>query len=103
MMSEERDDIVVLVDDTGKETEFEYLDSIEMNGNEYVVLTPYDENAAGNFNDEEEVVILKVERDENGEDSFISIEDEEELDEVFEEFQSRMEEEYDDEDLEDED
>lgn len=92
-MSEERDGIVVLVDEDGEETEFEHLDTIEMNGNEYVILLPldsYDEEQ-----EEEEVVILKIEHGSNGEDSFVNIEDEGELDAVFEEFKSRMEDEYD--------
>lgn len=95
IMTEERDDIVVLVDENGDESEFEYLDTIEMNGNEYVVLIPFSEKDETDFEDEEEVVILRIEHGSDGEDSFVSIEDEEELNEVFEEFQSRMEYEYD--------
>jgi uncharacterized protein YrzB (UPF0473 family) len=37
-MDEERDDIVVLIDENGEEVEFEHIDTIEMNDNEYVVL-----------------------------------------------------------------
>ena len=85
-MEDERDDIVVLVDENGEEVEFEHIDTIEMNGGEYVVLAPLE--------DEEEVIILKVEHGEDGEDSFVTIEDEDELDEVFNEFQARMEEEF---------
>ncbi len=39
-MEDERDDIVILVDENGEEVEFEHIDTIEMNGNEYVVLAP---------------------------------------------------------------
>lgn len=92
-MTEDRDDIVVLIDENGGEIEFEHLDTIEMNGNEYVVLTPLDEEGAQNESDEEEVIILKIEHNENGDDSFLTIEDDDELDEVFEEFQARMEDE----------
>lgn len=92
-MEDERDDIVVLVDENGEEVEFEHIDTIEMNDNEYVVLAPYMEEEPEE-NDEEEIIILKVEHNENGEDSFVTVEDEEELDAVFEEFQSRMEEEF---------
>ncbi len=93
-MSEEREDLVVLVDENGDEVEFEHIDTIEMNGNEYVVLVPFDEDESED-EDEEEVVILKIEHNEDGEDSFVTIEDEEELDTVFEEFKNRMEEDYD--------
>jgi len=92
-MDEERDDIVILVDENGEEVEFEHLDTIEMNGNEYVVLTPYNEDVTGDM-EEEEIVILRIEHNENGEDTFVTIEDDDEIDEVFEEFQARMEEEY---------
>jgi uncharacterized protein YrzB (UPF0473 family) len=92
-MAEENDGIVVLVDENGDEVEFEHIDTIEMNGNEYVVLAPLEEEDADE-QEEEEVVILKVEHGEDGEDSFVTIEDDNELDEVFNEFQNRMEEEF---------
>lgn len=90
-MEEERDDIVVLVDENGEEVEFEHIDTIEMNGNEYVVLAPLEEEEEEEEEDEE-VIILRVEHNEDGEDSFVTIEDDDELDEVFNEFQTRMEE-----------
>lgn len=90
-MADERDDIVVLVNENGEEIEFQHIDTIDMNENQYVVLIPVEESDG----DEEEVIILKVDEDEEGEDILVSVEDEEELDEVFEEFKTRMEEEYD--------
>lgn len=91
MSQEERDDIVVLIGEDGEEVEFEHIDTLEMNDNEYVVLIPLD----GQEDEEvDEVVILKVEHTDEGEDSFITIDDEEELNAVFEEFKARMEEEY---------
>jgi uncharacterized protein YrzB (UPF0473 family) len=99
-MSDERDDVVVLVDEDGEEVEFEHLDTIEMNGKEYVVLLPLEEETEENTVDEviDEVIILKVEHIGDDEDSFTTVEDENELNSVFEEFKSRMEEEYDFED-----
>ncbi len=92
MNDEERDDIVVLLGEDGEEVEFEHLDTIEMDGNEYVILLPLEEQE----NEEvDEVVILKIEHNEDGEDSFITVDDEEELNKVFEEFKTRMEDEYD--------
>ncbi len=91
MGEDERDDIVVLIGEDGEEVEFEHLDTVEMNGNEYVILLPLDEQ-----NEEiDEVVILKVDHNEDGEDAFVTVDNEEELNEVFEEFKERMEEEYD--------
>ena len=90
-MTEERDDYVVLIGEDGEEVEFEHLDTIELDGNEYVVLLPIDEQE-----DEEadEVVILKIEHISEDEDSFSTIDDDDELNRVFEEFKSRMEDEY---------
>lgn len=92
MSEQERDDIVVLLGEDGEEVEFEHLDTIEMNDSEYVVLLPLDEQEDDEV---DEVVILKIERNEEGEDSFITVDDDEELNMVFEEFKSRMEDEYD--------
>ena len=91
-MSEERDDVLVLVDEKGEEVEFEYLDTMEMNGSEYAILLPLedeDEEA-----ETEEVVILKLDKDAEGEDSFISVDDENELHEVFEAFKKKVQEQY---------
>lgn len=94
-MTEDRDDIIVLVDEDGEEVEFELIDTIEMNDNEYVVMLPLEEDEEASENDVDEVVIFKIEHGEGGEDSFVTIEDEEELSEVFEEFTKRVEEESD--------
>lgn len=92
-MEDERDDIVILVDENGDEVEFEHIDTINMNDSEYVVLAPLEEDEDED-SEEEEVIILKVEHNEDGEDSFVTIDDDDELEEVFNEFQSRMEEEF---------
>ena len=93
-MTEERDDLVVLIDEDGSEVEFEHLDTIEMNDKEYVVLLPFNETETEE-QDVDEVVILKIEHNAGGEDSFVSVENDDELNSVFEEFRNRMEEEYD--------
>jgi len=97
IMIEERDDILVLIDENGDEEEFEYIDSIQMDGKEYIVLTPLNQNEQNEDSDdnfEEEVVILRVDAKENGEESFVTVDDENELDAVFEEFKNRMEEDF---------
>ena len=91
-MSEERDDILVLVDEKGEEVEFEYLDTMEVDNKEYAVLLPLDDDDEDA--ETEEVVILKLDKDENGEDSFVSVDDEAELNKVFELFKKKVQEEY---------
>ncbi|MBQ5545443.1 MAG: DUF1292 domain-containing protein [Clostridia bacterium] len=82
---EEQDNLVYLCDDEGNEAAFEYLDSIEYEGDEYVVLISADE-------EEDEVVILKLEEtsddDEEG-DSFVSVEDEAVAEAVFRIFKEK--------------
>ena len=51
------DNIIVLNDENGEEVQFEFLDFIELDGEEYVVLLPVEEDEET----EGEVVILKVE------------------------------------------
>ena len=58
MNGEELDNIVILNDEEGNEVKFEFLDLIELDEEEYVVLLPVDEEGE---EDEGEVVILKVE------------------------------------------
>jgi len=92
MSEDEKEDIIVLIGEDGEEVEFEHLDTVELNGNEYVVLLPMDEEE----NEEaDEVVILKIDHNEDGEDSFITVDDDDELNNVFEEFKSRMDGDFD--------
>jgi uncharacterized protein YrzB (UPF0473 family) len=96
-MSEERDDIIILLDENGDEVEFEHIDTISYNGSEYVVLLPNDEHGDDEECDceecdEEEVIILKVEQTGEDEDTLVTFDDEEEQNAVFEIFSKRMEE-----------
>jgi uncharacterized protein YrzB (UPF0473 family) len=88
-MEEEKENIIMLEDENGQEVEFEHLDTIELNDSEYVILLPVEVDE-----DEGEVVILKVEQDEEGEDVLAAVEDMNELNDVFEEFKLRMEDEF---------
>lgn len=88
--SEELDNIIVLNDENGEEIEFEFLDLIEYEGEEYVVLLPHDEEE-----DADEVVILKLEdTDSEDEESYVSVEDEEVLQNVFEIFKEKFKDEF---------
>lgn len=83
-MSNELDNIVVLNDEYGNEVNFEFLDLIEYEGNEYVVLLPADESDEAG-----EVVILQVEDLSGEEESYVSVEDENTLMAVFEIFKEK--------------
>ncbi|MCI8443799.1 MAG: DUF1292 domain-containing protein [Clostridia bacterium] len=92
---EELDNIVILNDENGNEVKFEFLDLVELDDEEYVVLLPVTEEGE---EEEGEVVILKVEDndDENAEEeSYVSIEDEEILNKVFEIFKEKFKDDFD--------
>ena len=88
---EELDNIIILNDEEGKEVQFEFLDLIEYENEEYVILLPADEEE-----DSDEVVILKVEdTDSEEEESYVSVDDEEVLNKVFEIFKEKFKDEFD--------
>ena len=61
---EELNNIVILNDENGEEIPFEFLDVIEYEGEEYVVLLPVEEDEEDDLG---EVVILKIEDTEDEE------------------------------------
>lgn len=90
----ELDNIVILNDEEGNEVKFEFLDLIELDQEEYVVLLPVTEDGD---EEEGEVVILKVEDTEEGsdEESYVSVEDVEILNKVFQIFKERFQDDFD--------
>ena len=89
-LDEELDNIIVLNDEDGNEVKFEFLDLIELDGEEYIVLLPTEED-----DEDGEVVILKVEdTDSEDEESYVSVEDEEILNKVFEIFKEKFKDEF---------
>lgn len=88
---EELDNIIILNDENGEEVKFEFLDLVELDEEEYVVLLPADETDE----EEGEVVILKVEDTENEEEeSYVSVDDEDTLNKVFEIFKEKFKDEF---------
>ena len=90
---EELENIVILNDEEGNEVKFEFLDLIELDDEEYVVLLPMVEDDE----EEGEVVILKVEDtdEDSEEESYISVEDETVLNKVFEIFKEKFKDDFD--------
>ena len=90
---EEIDNIIVLNDENGEESKFEFLDLIEYEGEEYVVLLPVEEEQ--NDDDAGEVGILNLEdTDSDDEESYVSVDDEEVLNKVFELFKDKFKDEF---------
>ena len=91
---EELDNIVILNDENGNEVRFEFLDLVELDDEEYVILLPVIDDGV---EEEGEVVILKVEDtdEDSEEESYVSVEDEEILNKVFEIFKERFKDDFD--------
>ena len=90
---EEDENIISLNDENGNEVSFEFLDLIEYDSEQYVVLLPLEDLE----DDNGEVVILKLE-DSEGEDedleSYVSVDDENVLKEVFKIFKEKFKDEF---------
>ena len=90
---EELDHILTLNDEDGNEVEFEFLDLIEYEGEEYVILLPVEDEEEAE--EPGEVVILKLEDTENeDEESYVSVEDEDILNAVFEKFKEKFKDDF---------
>lgn len=83
---EDLDSTIVLCDDEGNEVTMEFIDVIEYEGKEYVVLLP---QADGDTPPEEsEVAILEI-AEENGEEVYFGVEDDDLLDKLFAVFKEK--------------
>ncbi len=88
MMETYEPEIVVLQDNEGNEVEFELLDVVEYEGEEYIVLIENDEEA-------QDVMILKIESVDDETEDYVGIDDEELLTNVFEKFKEKYKDEFD--------
>ena len=82
LQEEEQSSIITLTDENGKDQDFEYLDCIEYEGKEYLVLMPADELAT-------EIVILEVEPVDEENENYLSVQDEALLNNVYAIFKER--------------
>ena len=82
LLEEEESSIISLTDENGEEMDFEYLDCIEYEGKEYLVLSPAEEDAC-------EIIILEIEPVDEENENYIAIESEETLTAVYEIFKEK--------------
>ena len=73
---QEESEILTLTDENGQDVDFEYLDCMEYQGKEYLVLMPADEA-------ETQIVILEVEPVDDENENYLAVEDEAVLDAVY--------------------
>ena len=83
ILNEEEESILTLTDEEGNEARFEYMDCIDYQGKEYLVLLPEDEES-------DEIVILEVEPVDEENENYLAVEDEAVLDAVYQIFKERF-------------
>ena len=82
ILMEEEESILTLTDEHGDEIQFEYLDCIEYEGKEYLILMPVDEES-------NEIVILEIQPVDEENENYVAVEDEAVLDAVYGIFKER--------------
>ena len=82
LIPEEEVSILTLTDENGADVDFEYLDCIEYQEKEYLILMPIDE-------DSNEIVILEVEPVDEETENYLAVSDEAVLDAVYAIFKER--------------
>ena len=76
VIPEEEAAILTLTDENGNDQNFEYLDVIEYQGKEYLILMPAEE-------EETHIVILEIEPVDEENENYLSIDDEDLLNTVY--------------------
>lgn len=76
MLPEEEVSTLILTDENGQDVTFEYLDCLEYQGKEYLILMPQEEDSS-------EIVILEVEPVDEENENYLAVEDEAVLDAVY--------------------
>ena len=82
-------EIITLEDDLGAERDFEFLDVVEYDGDEYIILLPVEEE------EQNEVMILRIESVDDETENYVGIDDEEILQKVFDIFRERYKDDFD--------
>ena len=82
MIQEQPTNILTLTDENGVDVDFEYLDCVDYEGKEYLVLMPADQATT-------EIVILEVEPVDEENENYLSVGDENVLNAVYDIFKDR--------------
>ncbi len=98
-LMEELDNLIELIDEEGNSTMFEHVATVEHEGEVYLMVVEEESLSRADEGNEEELdaLILKVESDENGEDTYVTLEDEALAEVVFQKCLEVLQEEIDEE------
>ena len=96
---DELDNLIELIDEDGNSTMFEHVATVEHEGEVYLMVVEEESLNRVDQDEEEELdaLILKIESDENGEDTYVTLEDEELAEIVFQKCLEVLQEDMDDE------
>lgn len=83
-------DIYNLVDEDGVEQSFEKIDEMDVGEDHYYALVPYYEDPTKEIEADTELVVLKSEYDENGEEILVTIDSDEEYEKIGNMFLERL-------------
>ena len=97
MQEEYGGNFITVTDEDGNEFELEHLDTIEWNGRTYLAFFPAEQEGEETPEEELGLVILKAIQ-ENGEEILSTLDSDEEMDAVYEEFMKELFAEEDEED-----
>jgi len=91
VMKQDADEVntIEVYDELGESVQFEHLDTIEMNGAKYVVMTPFNKEVEEGDELESDVYIMLVATNENGEEVLKMIEDGNIIEKVYQQFKLR--------------
>lgn len=72
---------IFLYDEDGEEVEFEVVTKLDIEGREYVIVTPLDEET-------EDAIALRIDKDEDGNDVLVTVEDDKEFELIEEAYET---------------
>lgn len=78
----DEEEVIVLEDGDGNEVKFNHIATLDYKDDWYILLQPVE---LGDL-EEDEMIIFRIESDENGDDVYVPLEDEEEMNAVYEEY-----------------
>ena len=81
ILEEEQENLLTLTDENGNDATFEYLDVIEYQDKEYLLLMPTDDSG--------EIVILEIEPVDEETENYVSVSDEDVLNAVYDIFKEK--------------
>ena len=82
LLAEEESSILTLTDEKGQDVDFEYLDCLEYQGTEYLILSPADD-------EDGQIVILEIQPIDQEHENYLAVEDEQTLDAVYDLFKEK--------------